>query len=125
MDAQIQRKPSIKRDNPNTERTFLNTWPNVDVLIHVRDRENKSKNENENKRYDLYLRFVQIFCMIIEFILCIAFTVVETVIKDKNEIFKTHYSGIAAISAFFFIYFILFIAELIYFCISKKKILKS
>lgn len=115
MDAQIHREPSIK-DNPNTERIILNTSQNVDVLI-----KNNSKNENENQRYDLYLRFVQIFCMIIEFILCIAFTVVETVIKDKNEIFKTHYSGIAAISTFFFIYFILFIAELIYFCISKVK----
>ena len=99
-----------------------NNITNVNDIIKETETENENKNENENQRQEIYLRLVKIFCMTLEFFLCIAFTVVVNVIKEKGNndiIFKSHYAGIATISAFFFIFFIFFITEIIISCISK------
>ena len=97
---------------------------NKNEITNVNDYITETENEidNENKR-EIYLRLVKIICMALEFFLCIAFTVVVSVIKEKgnnDKIFKGHYSGIATISAFFFIFFILFVLEEIISCVFNK-----
>jgi len=80
-----------------------------------------SEIEYDNKRYDIYLWIVKVISMTIEFCLCIAFIVVESVIKEKEPDLTSHYSGVAWISAFFFIFFILFVVEVLLICFYKKK----
>ena len=101
----------------------INNITNVNDYIKETENEIENKNKNEIQRQEFYLRLVKIFCMTLEFFLCIAFIVVVDVIKEKgnnDKIFKSHYAGVATISAFFFIFFILFIAEIIFSCISQK-----
>jgi len=80
-----------------------------------------SENEYDNKRYDIYLWIIKIISITLEFYLCIAFIIVESVIKEKEPDLTTHYSGVAAISAFFFIFYILFVVEVLLICLCKKK----
>ena len=110
----IQQDEDIKEDK--------NDITNVNDYI----KETENENENEDQRRIIYLRLVKMICMAIEFFLCIAFLVVESVIKEKgnnDKIFKGHYSGIATISAFFFIFFILFVLEEIISCIIEKSLI--
>ena len=107
----IQQSEDVKEDK--------NEITNVNDYI----KETENENENENQRKEIYLRLTKMICMVLEFFLCIAFVVVENVIKEKGnneKIFKGQYKGIATISAFFFIFFIFFVLEIFFSCVLKK-----
>jgi hypothetical protein len=117
----IQNVYDLQNGNDIQNVNDLQNGNNIQNVIIVN--ENVSKNENENKRQDIYSRFFKLLCMVIECIFCIAFIVFEKAIKnlgDNLDIFKAHYSGIATISAFFFVFFILFIFEIVGFCVCKN-----
>ena len=109
--------------NSNSNRSNVNIIQNVNIVQNVNDTPNINNSQNEigNQRQDIYSRFFKVLTMVIECIFCIAFIVFEKVIKKENEIFNAHYTGIATISDFFIIFFILFIVETIVFCVFKKK----
>ena len=109
--------------NSSSNRTNTIAIKNVNIVQNINDTSNmnNSQNENENQRQHIYSRFFKVLSMIIEFVFCVAFVVFEKVIKNKHEFFNPHYTGIATISAFFFIFFILFVFEIIAFCVFKKK----
>ena len=67
----IQQDEDIKEDK--------NDITNVNDYI----KETENENENEDQRRIIYLRLVKMICMVLEFFLCIAFLVVESVIKLK------------------------------------------
>ena len=94
----IQQDEDIKEDK--------NEITNVNDYIM----ETEKEIDNENKRREIYLRLVKIICLVLEFFLCIAFTVVVSVIKEKgnnDKIFKGHYSGIAFCENHYYYYFVL------------------
>ena len=108
----IQQSEDVKEDK--------NEITNVNDYI----KETENENENENQRKEIYLRLTKMICMVLEFFLCIAFVVVENVIKEKGnneKIFKGQYKGIATISAFFFYIFYFFCFRNIFFLCFEEK----
>ena len=135
MDNQIN-KPSTNRNqnencaptrnsnlnlNFNTHRSNENMGQTIDVAQNINNTLNIINPQNESEKREKYSRFFKVLSMVIETIFCISFVVFENVIKKNDEIYNAHYTGIVTISSFFFIFLILFIAEIIAFCVFDKR----